>query len=253
MVMWDLEPSDPLTTPPVFWTEVFSRPDSRWLPVDPIRAIVNKRKVFDPTPVGTSSRLVKVDNRMTYVLAVEEDGYMRDVTPRYAKQYSAKVSKVQSGGRGRREWWEQVVQTVTRPYKLVRDIDAIHFSTTSSSDICLKHRDDVEDDELVVNQFTEGMPTTLGGFKDHPLCAASVSFSRVQAHTSLLAMCWNGTCCGTRSSPKMHPNSARSAVNLSILAAMFCTSKQQRTGCALGASCVPANNHSSTSNSARQL
>ncbi|KAI9443537.1 Rad4-domain-containing protein [Lactarius indigo] len=142
------EPSDPLTTPPVFWTEVFSRADGRWLPVDPIRAIVNKRKVFDPTPVGTAPRRSKVDNRMTYVLAVEEDGYMRDVTPRYAKQYSAKVTKVQSGGRGRREWWEQVMQTVTRPYKL--------------------HRDDIEDDELVVNQFTEGMPTTLGGFKDHP-------------------------------------------------------------------------------------
>jgi xeroderma pigmentosum group C-complementing protein len=58
---------------------------------------------------------------MMYVLAVEEDGYMRDVTARYAKQYSAKVSKVQSGGRGRREWWAQVVHTVTRPYKLVRE------------------------------------------------------------------------------------------------------------------------------------
>jgi xeroderma pigmentosum group C-complementing protein len=82
---------------------------------------VNKRKVFDPTPVGTSSRPAIVDNRMMYVLAVEEDGYMRDVTARYAKQYSAKVSKVQSGGRGRREWWAQVVHTVTRPYKLVRE------------------------------------------------------------------------------------------------------------------------------------
>ncbi|KAF8485445.1 Rad4 beta-hairpin domain 3-domain-containing protein [Russula emetica] len=73
---------------------------------------------------------------MVYVIAVEEDGYMRDVTPRYAKQYSAKVAKVQSGGKGRREWWSQVVQTVTRPYKL--------------------HRDDVEDDELIVNQFHRG-------------------------------------------------------------------------------------------------
>jgi xeroderma pigmentosum group C-complementing protein len=70
---------------------------------------------------------------MTYVMAVEEDGYMRDVTPRYAKQYSAKVSKVQSGGRGRREWWDQVVQTLTRPYKLVRDLDVIRF--LSQSDI----------------------------------------------------------------------------------------------------------------------
>ncbi|KAH9992061.1 hypothetical protein BJV77DRAFT_1060568 [Russula vinacea] len=140
--------SDPLATPPVFWTEVFSRPDVRWLPVDPIRAIVNKRKVFDPTSDGTASHSGIADNRMMYVIAVEEDGYMRDVTPRYAKQYSAKVAKAQSGGKGRREWWSKVVSTVTRPYRL--------------------HRDDVEDDELVVNQFTEGMPTTMTGFKDHP-------------------------------------------------------------------------------------
>ncbi|KAH9020525.1 hypothetical protein EDB83DRAFT_2432244 [Lactarius deliciosus] len=38
------------------------------------------------------------------------------------------VTKVQSGGRGRREWWEQVMQTVTRPYKLVRDPDVMPFS-----------------------------------------------------------------------------------------------------------------------------
>jgi xeroderma pigmentosum group C-complementing protein len=60
---------------------------------------------------------------MIYVIAIEEDGYMRDVTPRYAKQYSAKVSKAQSGGRGRREWWTQVMQMVIRPYKLVRGSD----------------------------------------------------------------------------------------------------------------------------------
>jgi xeroderma pigmentosum group C-complementing protein len=119
--------SDPLATPPVFWTEVFSRADVRWLPVDPIRAIVNKRKVFDPTADGPSGI---ADNRMMYVLAVEEDGYMRDVTPRYAKQYSAKVAKAQSGGKGRREWWSKVVGTVTRPYRLVRNSGSL-FSLIS--------------------------------------------------------------------------------------------------------------------------
>lgn len=119
--------SDPLATPPVFWTEVFSRPDVRWLPVDPIRAIVNKRKVFDPTSDGTASHSGIADNRMMYVIAVEEDGYMRDVTPRYAKQYSAKVAKAQSGGKGRREWWSKVVSTVTRPYRLVRNLGFLLF------------------------------------------------------------------------------------------------------------------------------
>lgn len=64
---------------------------------------------------------------MMYVIAVEEDGYMRDVTPRYAKQYSAKVAKAQSGGRSRREWWTQVVSTVTRPYRLVRNSDSLFY------------------------------------------------------------------------------------------------------------------------------
>jgi xeroderma pigmentosum group C-complementing protein len=32
-----------------------------------------------------------------------------------------------------------------------------------------QHRDDVEDQELELAQIMEGMPTTMGGFKDHPM------------------------------------------------------------------------------------
>ncbi|KAF8626005.1 hypothetical protein AX17_006728 [Amanita inopinata Kibby_2008] len=157
---------DPLFTPPVFWTEVFSRPDGLWLPVDPIRCIVNKRKVFDPTPLAASAGLgsstsmsrtrsgPRQENRMVYVLAFEEDGYARDVTRRYAREYSTKVTKAQGlavagGGKGQKLWWEGVLGIISRPYRL--------------------HRDDVEDEELNVAQLMEGMPTTLAGFKDHPL------------------------------------------------------------------------------------
>ncbi|KAL0961481.1 hypothetical protein HGRIS_006423 [Hohenbuehelia grisea] len=169
------EPPDPTTTPPVFWTEVFSRSDGRWLPVDPIRGIVNKRKSFDPTPTSVQpappppnpnslfphtttkkpQRLPasrKQDNRLLYVLAFEEDGYARDVTRRYAKEFGAKVAKAQgqgARGKSRIEWWESLVALVHRPFRL--------------------NRDDVEDDELVTNQLMEAMPTTIAGFKDHPL------------------------------------------------------------------------------------
>ncbi|KAF9262696.1 Rad4-domain-containing protein [Marasmius fiardii PR-910] len=142
---------DPLTSAPVFWTEVFSKPDSRWIPVDPLRGIVNKRNVFDPTAEGTNP-----ENRMVYVIGFEEDGYARDVTRRYAKNYSTKVAKEQggssaagAGGRGRQQWWTGVVQNYTRPFRL--------------------NRDDMEDEELDNAQLIEGMPTTIGGFKDHPL------------------------------------------------------------------------------------
>lgn len=59
---------------------------------------------------------------MLYVLAFEEDGYARDVTPRYARDYGAKVAKVQGGGKSRKEWWESVMTLVQRPYRLVRGL-----------------------------------------------------------------------------------------------------------------------------------
>ena len=110
---------DPTKSAPVFWTEVFSRADARWLPIDPVRGFVNKRTVFDPSSKLNSPEGTKVENRMVYVVAFEEDGYARDVTPRYAKEYGAKVSKLRQGGKGKKEWWEQVIRMVTRPYRLV--------------------------------------------------------------------------------------------------------------------------------------
>ena len=137
---------DPLSTAPVFWTEVFSRPDARWFSIDPIRGHVNDHKVFDPSPsninVNPSIQLgsaiyphryvrttgTKVENRMVYVLAFEEDGYARDVTRRYAREYSAKVAKVQGGssapnigggGKGRQAWWSSVMNAIHRPFRLV--------------------------------------------------------------------------------------------------------------------------------------
>jgi xeroderma pigmentosum group C-complementing protein len=53
------------TQPPVFWTEVFSRSDQRWVPVDPVTGIVRKKAQYDP-----SSDTGPV--RMVYVVAYEE-------------------------------------------------------------------------------------------------------------------------------------------------------------------------------------
>ena len=51
--------------PPVVWTEVYSRPEGKWIPVDCVRYLVDKRKLFEP-PEG--SRV----NKMGYVVAWEE-------------------------------------------------------------------------------------------------------------------------------------------------------------------------------------
>ena len=56
-----------INSPPVFWTEVFSRPDGKWIPVDPIRNKFRNqaRNSMDPLT------LFKY-NKMTYVVAFEE-------------------------------------------------------------------------------------------------------------------------------------------------------------------------------------
>lgn len=135
--------------------------------MDPIRVIVNKRKRFDPS--SANGNKAKQENRMLYVLAVEEDGYARDVTPRYALEYGSKVAKMQRGGgtgKSRKEWWDGVVNLVKRPYNLV---SSVCFDLVFVYLILVQHRDDVEDEELQSYQITEGMPTSMAGFKDHPL------------------------------------------------------------------------------------
>ncbi|KDQ20907.1 hypothetical protein BOTBODRAFT_124782 [Botryobasidium botryosum FD-172 SS1] len=137
-------PAPNLPSPPILWAEVFSRPDGRWIPVDPIRGSVNKRRRFTPAPGD-------VNNRMVYVVGFEEDGYLRDVTPRYAKQSGIGTAKNRAGKNGKKDWWESVLRILTRPYRL--------------------HRDDIEDAEFQSSQLSEGMPSSIGGFKSHPLYA----------------------------------------------------------------------------------
>ncbi|KAF7298687.1 hypothetical protein MIND_00815900 [Mycena indigotica] len=150
---------DPTTTPPVFWTEVFSRPDARWFPIDPIRNSVNQPKDFDPANGdAVTAKRVQTENRMVYVLAFEDDGFARDVTRRYARRFAERVVKMQ--GARQAAWWARVVEGITRPYRL--------------------NRDDIEDAELDTVQLLEGMPSTITGFKDHPIYVLTRHLTQTQ-------------------------------------------------------------------------
>lgn len=49
----------------MFWAEVYSRPDQKWIPVDPVRGTIKRKKDFEP-----SSDTGPI--RMLYVVAFEE-------------------------------------------------------------------------------------------------------------------------------------------------------------------------------------
>ena len=112
--------------PPVFWAEVFSRSDQRWIPVDPVRGTIRKKTHFEP----------QSDNgpiRMSYVVAFEEgqktavkradsaDGFARDVTLRYTKNFGAKTVKLRVPvKKDEQDWWEEILAILHRPQHLVR-------------------------------------------------------------------------------------------------------------------------------------
>lgn len=51
--------------PPVFWAEVYSRSEQKWIPVDPVRGVIKRKKDFEPSSESGPIR-------MLYVVAFEE-------------------------------------------------------------------------------------------------------------------------------------------------------------------------------------
>ncbi|KAH9812579.1 hypothetical protein DFH28DRAFT_1031461 [Melampsora americana] len=142
---WTKSPSpEPaqMNRPPVFWTEVYSRPLREWYCVDVTRKRMRCKNLMEPTKSNP-------ENRMLYVIAFEEDHFIRDVTARYAHSFGATTMKSRlPQKKGSPDWFEKATVKLKRPYKL--------------------RRDEKEDEEISKAQVTEALPTTVGGFKDHP-------------------------------------------------------------------------------------
>ena len=62
--MVKIDPED-AKRPPVFWTEVYSRPNREWIVVDVVRKKTRCRKAMEPERTC-------VENQMRYAVAYEE-------------------------------------------------------------------------------------------------------------------------------------------------------------------------------------
>ncbi|EPQ29590.1 uncharacterized protein PFL1_02809 [Pseudozyma flocculosa PF-1] len=141
----DVEPVD-LQAPPTVWVEVFSKPFQKWITVDPVRSVVRAAgsRWMEPSPTDKQNKLV-------YVVAMEEDGYARDVTPRYTNKLNSRVARLRPPTRSKNEddWWAKTARAIHRPQRLDRDA--------------------MEDIELNESASREAMPTSVAGYKDHPV------------------------------------------------------------------------------------
>lgn len=100
---------------PTFWVEAFNAARQKWVPVDPVvRCTVGKAATFEPP---ASDPL----NDLTYVIAADEHGVLRDVTRRYAKAYNAKTrrSRVEATKDGDR-WWRRALKIFKADFEPVQ-------------------------------------------------------------------------------------------------------------------------------------
>ncbi|KAF7553227.1 hypothetical protein G7046_g7156 [Stylonectria norvegica] len=132
---------------PVYWVEILDVGHQKWQPVD---AVVTssfwKPKALEPS-------ITDKENCLSYVVAFEADGVVKDVTRRYAKAYAAKtrrlrVEHVAEGGDG---WWRKAMK---------------RFRRRRADDL-----DQIEDTELAAVEAREPMPRNVQDFKDHPVYA----------------------------------------------------------------------------------
>lgn len=145
----DLEEIPPPSDFPVYWVEVWDQYMKRWIAIDPIvqgtvePASLHRKSKLEP-PLSDRS------NIMRYVIAFEPDGSARDVTRRYAYFFNAKTRKKRiTNIPGQDVWYSQLLG---------------HFARKTMTD-----QDKLEDQEMVLRNQAEEIPTSIQDFKGHPM------------------------------------------------------------------------------------
>ncbi|BFZ62991.1 hypothetical protein YB2330_004103 [Saitoella coloradoensis] len=144
-------------TYPFFWTEVYDEGKRhQWVPAETLvlrNCDTSNPENYEPRgKIAEERRMV-----MCYVVAFEEDGYAKDVTMRYVKNFPGKAKAFRvwptSKARGNKvetqDWWRGLLTPLLRPERTERD----------------------EKEDKALQRVTEKetkAPTTIGAYKDHP-------------------------------------------------------------------------------------
>ncbi|XP_063448923.1 DNA repair protein complementing XP-C cells homolog [Mytilus trossulus] len=116
------------------WTEVFLESEDKWLCIDCMNCRVNKPHVIES----------QVTKPLHYVLSFDNDGFIKDLTPKYASKWLTETRKL----RIKDEW----LQETLAPYKSP-DIDVIAK----------------EDNDIQARLVSQPVPKSVSELKSHPL------------------------------------------------------------------------------------
>eukprot|EP00795_Rhopilema_esculentum_P002440 gene2441-18094_t len=116
------------------WCEVYLKSVKKWTCVE----LANK-SINEPSTCERNAT-----QPLIYVLGIDNENAIKDVTCRYSAKFMSKTRKLRID----REWWAQTLH----PYETKE-----------------RKRDNLEDTELKMNLMQQPFPTTIGEFKNHPL------------------------------------------------------------------------------------
>ncbi|XP_023475669.2 DNA repair protein complementing XP-C cells isoform X1 [Equus caballus] len=118
------------------WLEVFCEQEEKWMCVDCVHGVVGQ-------PLTCYRYATKP---MTYVVGIDSDGWVRDVTQRYDPAWMTVTRKCRVDA----QWWASTL----RPYQSP----------------CVE-REKKEDLEFQAKHLDQPLPTAIGTYKNHPLYA----------------------------------------------------------------------------------
>ncbi|KAF3277330.1 hypothetical protein TWF970_005256 [Orbilia oligospora] len=135
-------------TLPIYWVEVFDVVNQSWITIDPLGAgIIRPLTNLEPPQWDW-------ENEMSYVIAFDNDNYVRDITRKYVKAYNSytRSLRVEATLDGEK-WWKKALELYNLPTFLAPD------------------RDQFEDGLMNDRVLREGIPKSLAAMKNHPVFA----------------------------------------------------------------------------------
>ncbi|CCE82833.1 Piso0_002583 [Millerozyma farinosa CBS 7064] len=141
---------------PVFWAEVWDKYSRKWISIDAVSL-----KTIEQVPMRRRSKfqppLNDPRNQLTYVIAYDKFGGVRDVTRRYAQFYNAKTSRKRIDYRSEEDkiWYNVIIRSMNKLNRQdsSNSIDALEAKEFHDRDLC------------------EGMPNNMIDFHNHPIYA----------------------------------------------------------------------------------
>ncbi|KFO27438.1 DNA repair protein complementing XP-C cells isoform X1 [Fukomys damarensis] len=118
------------------WLEVFCEKEAKWMCVDCVHGVVDQ-------PQACYRYATKP---MTYVVGIDSDGWVRDVTQRYDPAWMTATRKCRVDA----EWWDETLRPYQSPFV---------------------EREKKEDLEFQAKHLDQPLPSAIGTYKNHPLYA----------------------------------------------------------------------------------